>query len=130
MRENPGKMRTRITPNTDSFYAVRLWNWVVLIFGAILTLHKKRSFGKNSFFVQFKYPVKHLRWSFFTQIAAESYILDVWHSSEYVLAFIYPPVHEMKKLAFECLLFRSRCFLQLSHFFGILRISGIANLQH
>ena len=22
MRENPGKMRTRITPNTDSFYAV------------------------------------------------------------------------------------------------------------
>ena len=32
MRENAGKMRTRITPNTDSFYAVllnKIW-WVLL----------------------------------------------------------------------------------------------------
>ena len=25
MRENAGKMRSRITPNTDTFYAVILW---------------------------------------------------------------------------------------------------------
>ena len=25
MRENAGKMRTRITPNTDTFYAVFVW---------------------------------------------------------------------------------------------------------
>ena len=31
MRENPGKMRTRITPNTNSFYAVRYLSYNYII---------------------------------------------------------------------------------------------------
>ena len=47
MRENAGKMRNRITPNTDSFYVVILWhvflnmNWFADIFTDSAKLKKK-----------------------------------------------------------------------------------------
>ena len=40
MRENAGKMRTRITPNTDSFYAVMFVSY--LFVSAIICLVLKR----------------------------------------------------------------------------------------
>ena len=37
MRENPGKMRTRITPNTDSFYAVVVFVTLISRYGSFIT---------------------------------------------------------------------------------------------
>ena len=83
MRENAGKMRTRITPNTDSFYAVILCRSISVFswFSATVTAYLKHMFSVWSFgFIVAFLFFSHVRESIYDLPQFKLVLLHLWCS--------------------------------------------------